>query len=64
MGDPADLRSVVSPGLDVLGTSGLTVADCSVFPVIPRANTNLASMMIGYRAAQLLLAPLSSPASS
>ncbi len=56
MGDPADLRSVVSPGLDVLGTSGLTVADCSVFPVIPRANTNLASMMIGYRAAQLLRA--------
>jgi choline dehydrogenase len=54
MGDPADLRSVVSPGLDVLGTSGLTVADCSVFPVIPRANTNLASMMIGHRAAQLL----------
>jgi choline dehydrogenase len=54
MGDPADLRSVVSPALDVLGTSGLTVADCSVFPVIPRANTNLASMMIGYRAARLL----------
>jgi choline dehydrogenase len=56
MGDPADLRSVVSPGLDVFGTSGLTVADSSVFPVIPRANTNLASMMIGHRAAQLLRA--------
>ena len=40
----------------MLGTSGLTVADSSVFPVIPRANTNLASMMIGYRAAQLLRA--------
>jgi choline dehydrogenase-like flavoprotein len=41
---------VVAPDLTVLGTAGLTVADSSVLPVIPRANTNLISMAIGYRA--------------
>jgi choline dehydrogenase-like flavoprotein len=38
------------------------VADSSILPVIPRANTNLTSMMIGHRAAQLLLAALSASA--
>ena len=38
------------PDLTVLDTAGLTVADSSVLPVIPRANTNLISMAIGYRA--------------
>ena len=33
---------------------GLSVADSSVMPVIPRANTNLASMMIGHRAADVI----------
>ena len=37
-----------------LGTRGLAVADSSVMPVIPRANTNLASMMIGYRSADVI----------
>jgi choline dehydrogenase len=64
MGDPSDPGSVVGPGLDVLGVSGLFVADSSILPVIPRANTNLTSMMIGHRAAQLLLAPASAPASA
>jgi choline dehydrogenase len=32
------------------------VADSSVMPVIPRANTNLASMMIGHRAADVITA--------
>jgi choline dehydrogenase-like flavoprotein len=40
------------------------VADSSILPVIPRANTNLTSMMIGHRAAQLLPASVSAPASS
>jgi choline dehydrogenase len=56
MGDPADPGTVVSPGLDVLGTSGLSVADSSILPVIPRANTNLPAMMIGHRAAALVSA--------
>ncbi len=45
---------VVGPDLAVLGTSRLSVADSSVMPVIPRANTNLASMMIGYRSADVI----------
>jgi choline dehydrogenase len=64
MGDPSDPGTVISPGLDVLGVSGLSVADSSIMPVIPRANTNLASMMIGHRAAQFLRAPGAAPASS
>jgi choline dehydrogenase len=54
MGDPADPATVVDPRLNVLGVTGLAVADSSILPVIPRANTNLASMMIGCRAAQFL----------
>jgi choline dehydrogenase len=48
--------TVVAPRLNVLGTDNLLVADSSILPVIPRANTNLTSMMIGHRAAELLLA--------
>jgi len=50
LGDPAVAGTVVAPDLSVLGTTGLSVADSSVLPVIPRANTNLISMAIGYRA--------------
>jgi choline dehydrogenase-like flavoprotein len=50
LGLPGDERTVVGPDLSVLGTTGLMVADSSVIPVIPRANTNLISMAIGYRA--------------
>jgi len=54
MGDPDADGTVVGPDLAVLGTRGLAVADSSVMPVIPRANTNLASMMIGHRAADVV----------
>jgi choline dehydrogenase len=56
MGDPDADGTVVGPDLAVLGTRGLAVADSSVMPVIPRANTNLASMMIGHRAADVITA--------
>ena len=55
MGDPGAADTVVAPDLSVLGTSGLYVADSSVLPVIPRANTNLISMAIGYRAPSLAI---------
>jgi choline dehydrogenase-like flavoprotein len=58
MGDPSDAGTVVDPMLNVLGVSGLSVADSSILPVIPRANTNLTAMMVGHRAAALVLAPL------
>jgi choline dehydrogenase len=54
MGDPADAAAVLAPDLSVLGVDGLTVADSSILPRIPRANTNLAAMMIGYRAGDLV----------
>ena len=50
MGDPGAADTAVGPDLSVLGTTGLFAADSSVLPVIPRANTNLISMAIGYRA--------------
>jgi choline dehydrogenase len=51
----SDGNSVVSPELAVLGTTGLHVADASIMPDIVSVNTNAASMMIGWRAADFLL---------
>ncbi len=52
--DPAD--SVVDPRLRVHGLEGLRVADASIFPTIPSGNTNAPAMMVGERAADLMLA--------
>jgi choline dehydrogenase len=64
MGDPADPGTVVDAALNVAGTTGLSVADSSILPVIPRANTNLTAMMIGHRAAQFLRTTDRAPARS
>ena len=53
MGDPGADGTVVGPDLAVLGLRDLAVADSSVMPSLPRANTSLASMMIGYRSADV-----------
>ena len=53
MGAAADC--VVSPELRVNGTTGLRVADASIMPDIVSVNPNAASMMIGWRAADVLL---------
>lgn len=47
--------SVVGPDLRVIGTSGLRVADASVMPTVVTVNTNATSMMIGWKAADLVL---------
>jgi choline dehydrogenase len=39
------------------GLDGVIVADASIMPVIPRANTNLPAVMIGERIASFLLEP-------
>jgi choline dehydrogenase len=39
----------------VHGLDGLLVADCSLMPVVPRANTNIPAVLVGERVAQLLL---------
>jgi choline dehydrogenase len=54
LGAPDDPGAVVGGDLGVYGVDGLAVADASIMPSLPRANTNLAAMMIGWRAGQLL----------
>lgn len=59
---PADKAdSVVDHQLRLHGTTGLRVADTSIIPAMPAANTNASALMIGERAADFTLgrAPLS-----
>jgi choline dehydrogenase len=47
-------RSVVDEQLRVIGVEGLRVADASVMPTVPGGNTNLPTIMIGEKAADLI----------
>ncbi|WP_059016739.1 GMC family oxidoreductase N-terminal domain-containing protein [Mycobacterium sp. M26] len=51
-----DDDSVLDENLRVRGVAGLRVADASVFPRIPRANTNAPAIMVGERCADFLAA--------
>ncbi|MFH8446082.1 GMC family oxidoreductase [Streptomyces sp. NPDC018026] len=46
MGAPDATDTVVDSSCRVLGTEGLRVVDASVFPAVPRANTNLTTVMV------------------
>ena len=48
------IGSVVDAGGAVLGYENLYVADASVMPTMPRANTNLSTLAIAEKMAQLL----------
>jgi len=52
-GDP---QSVVDPQLRVRGIAGLRVADASIMPIMPAANTNAPAIMVGEKAAAMVLA--------
>jgi choline dehydrogenase/5-(hydroxymethyl)furfural/furfural oxidase len=54
MGPPDDPAAVVDPHGRVLGVDGLWVADASVFPEVPRANTNLPTIAAAERLSDLI----------
>ncbi len=54
MGDPADPRTVVDPGGKVVGATNLFVADASVMPEVSRTNTNIPTIMIAERIAEMV----------
>jgi choline dehydrogenase/5-(hydroxymethyl)furfural/furfural oxidase len=62
MGAPDDPRSVVDPEGRVLGVDGLWVADASVFPSVPRANTNLPTIEAAERLSDRIRRRIAAPA--
>jgi choline dehydrogenase len=54
MGPPADSEAVVDQYCSVHGVGGLRVVDASIMPTPVGANTNLPTMMIAERAAELI----------
>lgn len=62
MGPAADPASVVDPQLRVIGLQGLRIADASIMPTMPSGNTQIPTMMIAEKAADLLLGKAPPPA--
>ena len=54
MGSASDPLAVVDADGQVHGMEGLTVADASIMPVIPRANTNMPCVVVGEKIASFL----------
>lgn len=54
MGPDHDPTAVVDPDLRVRGVDALRVADASIMPTMPAANTNASALMIGEKAADLI----------
>jgi 5-(hydroxymethyl)furfural/furfural oxidase len=56
MGAPDDPGAVTDPSARVYGVGGLRVADASIMPAVPCANTNFPTIMIGEKVASTILA--------
>ncbi len=56
MGPASDPMAVVDQFGNVHGLAGLRVVDASIMPDCIRANTNVTTMMIGERVAELMQA--------
>jgi 5-(hydroxymethyl)furfural/furfural oxidase len=57
MGSEDDPTAVTGPDGRVHGIDGLRVADASVFPAVPRANTNIPTIMAAEKIADAILSP-------
>lgn len=55
MGAVVDRAAVVDPSGRVIGVAGLRVADASIMPSVPCANTNLSTIMIGEKISDAVL---------
>ena len=55
MGDPADRMAVVDPEGRVIGSENIFVADASIMPRLPTANTNIPVVMVAEKISDALL---------
>jgi 5-(hydroxymethyl)furfural/furfural oxidase len=56
MGAPGDTLAVTDPAARVYGTEGLRICDASIMPMVPCANTNIPTTMIGEKVAATIVA--------
>ena len=56
MGAEDDPGAVTDPSGKVYGVEGLRICDASLMPMVPCANTNLTTLMIGEKIAAAVLA--------
>ena len=54
MGHPAEAKTVADPGGKVVGAENLFIAGASVMPEVSRTNTNIPTIMIAERIAEMV----------